>query len=84
MKLSVRPGVVYSLNSGNHIGLNLEYGVFKEESNMSNVNVYIDQPFYELRGLGNAIIVSAAEERRITSVKALEQACSITTREASI
>lgn len=56
MKLSVRPGVVYSVNSGNHIGLNLEYGVFKEESNMSNVNVYIDQPFYELRGLGNAII----------------------------
>lgn len=56
MKLMLSPGVVYSINNQNHIGVNFEYYSLKEESNMSNVNVYVDQPFYELRGLGNATI----------------------------
>lgn len=56
MSLAVRPGAVYSINEQHHIGLNFEYDRIKEESNMDNVNVYIDQPFYMLRGLGNATI----------------------------
>lgn len=56
MQLVLRPGMIYSINRQNHIGLNLEYYSLKEESSMSNVNVYVDQPYYELHGLGTAII----------------------------
>lgn len=56
MLLALRPGVIYSINRANSIGFNLEYFSIKEESKMSNVNTYIDQPFYQLHGLGNATI----------------------------
>ncbi len=56
MQLVLRPGLIYSINSKHHIGLNLEYYSLREESRMSNVNVYVDQPYYELHGLGNATI----------------------------
>lgn len=56
MLLALRPGVVYSFNKNNHLGVNLEYYSIKEESKMGNVNVYVDQPFYQLYGLGNATI----------------------------
>ena len=56
LQLTLRPGAVFLLNPRNRIGLNLEYFSLKEESNMGNVNVYIDQPYYKMYGLGKAII----------------------------
>ncbi len=56
MKLALRPGLVYLINKNHRFGFNLEYFSLKEESHMSNVNVYIDQPYYELYGLGRATI----------------------------
>lgn len=53
--LDIAPAVVYSPAKNHHIGLNLKYSNVKEESAMSNVNTYIDQPYYELLGLGTAV-----------------------------
>ncbi len=53
-RIQVRPGLVYSVNDRHNFGLNLDYHNRKEESNMSNVNVYNDQEYYVLYGLGTA------------------------------
>jgi hypothetical protein len=53
-RIRVRPGLVYSVNNRHHVGINLDYYNKKEESNMSNVNVYNDQEYYVLYGLGAA------------------------------
>lgn len=53
--LSLKPGVTYSINNSHHLGINGEYFSIKEESRNSNVNVYIDQQYYELYGLGTAV-----------------------------
>lgn len=52
--IRVRPGMVYAVNDRHHVGINLDYYNKKEESNMSNVNVYNDQEYYVLYGLGTA------------------------------
>lgn len=52
--LQVKPGIVYSINNNHHIGANFDFQTLKEESNMSNVNVYVDQNYYALYGLGTA------------------------------
>jgi len=53
--LNLKPGIVYSFDKKHHLGLNGEYYSIKEESNMSNVNTYIDQQYYELYGLGTSV-----------------------------
>lgn len=53
--LSVTPGVTYALAPNQHIGLNLRYANVKEEGSMRNVNIYVDQTYYELLGLGTAV-----------------------------
>lgn len=52
---NLQPGITYSLNKKNYLGLNGEYYGIKEEANNSNVNTYIDQQYYELYGLGTAV-----------------------------
>lgn len=54
-KASVRPGIVFSFNEQHHLGANFEYFNQKEEANPSNVNAYVDQQYYVLYGLGNAV-----------------------------
>lgn len=53
--LSLSPAVVYSVNEENHIGFNALYKSYKEESNNQNLNNYVNQTYYFLSGLGNAI-----------------------------
>lgn len=53
--LQVKPGVVYSVNGNHSIGANFDFQTLKEESNLSNVNSYVDQNYYLLYGLGAAI-----------------------------
>ncbi len=55
MQVQVSPSIVYSISPKRHVGLTLSYQNMKEESAMGNVNNYVDQPYYELQGLGNAI-----------------------------
>ena len=55
MGIEVVPAVVYSPAANHHIGLNLRYRNFKEDSHNKNVNTYVDQTYYELLGLGTAI-----------------------------
>lgn len=52
--IDVKPGVVYTIDKKNHIGANFNYYNIKEYSEMSNVNVYVDQDYYEMYGLGSA------------------------------
>lgn len=56
MKLELKPSIVYSPSTSHHIGLNLVYYSLKEESNMENINTDISQTYYELYGLGTAVI----------------------------
>lgn len=55
MQLTLRPGIVWSINKKNHLGGFFNYYSIKEESANSNVNTYISQEYYELNGLGNAV-----------------------------
>lgn len=52
--IDVKPGIVYAITKKNHIGANFNYYNTKEYSEMSNVNIYIDQDYYEMYGLGSA------------------------------
>lgn len=52
--IEVKPGIVYTIDRNNHIGANFQYYNTKEHSGMSNVNVYVDQDYYEMYGLGSA------------------------------
>lgn len=54
--LILKPGIVYSLNDKQRIGINFEYYSSKEESSMSNINYQVDQTYYALYGLGTAIM----------------------------
>lgn len=54
-KINVEPGIVFSASDEHNFGLNLAYSNFKEEARMLNVNVYFDQTYYELLGLGTAV-----------------------------
>lgn len=54
-ELQIKPGIVYSLSAQQHFGANLLYKNFKEESTNSNVNLYVDQGYFFLFGLGNSI-----------------------------
>lgn len=54
-ELQLVPSVVYSINNTHHIGANFLYKNTKEESSNSNVNTYVDQGYFFLFGLGNAI-----------------------------
>jgi hypothetical protein len=56
MQLVLNPSVVYSINANNHIGANFNYYSLKEQSEMSNVNYYTDQIYYEMYGLGTAAV----------------------------
>lgn len=48
----IKPGIVYSVNEQNHIGVNFDYYSLKESSSMSLTNTYFDQMYYEMYGLG--------------------------------
>lgn len=54
-ELDVAPSIVYSISDRHHLGSNFLYKNYKEESNNSNVNTYVDQNYFFLFGLGNAI-----------------------------
>lgn len=56
MKLELKPSIVYSPTPAHHIGLNGVYYSLKEESYMENINTNISQTYYELYGLGTAVI----------------------------
>lgn len=53
--LELTPGVAYKINDSHKLGANFKYTSIKEDSRMSNVNVYVDQDYYTLFGLGTAI-----------------------------
>ncbi len=53
--INVKPGVVFSINSKHHIGLNLQYSNYKEQSDMETANNYVDQTYYLLYGLGKSV-----------------------------
>ncbi len=53
--INVKPGVVFSITPRHHIGLNLQYSNYKEESSMGNANTYVDQTYYLLYGLGTSV-----------------------------
>ena len=53
--LSLSPGLVYTPSERHRLGLNFLYSNVKEESSGSNVNLSVDQQFYELFGLGTAV-----------------------------
>lgn len=53
--LQLTPGVAYKVNDSHKLGVNFKYTSIKEDSRMSNVNVYVDQDYYTLFGLGTAI-----------------------------
>ena len=53
--LEISPGVVYALTSRQRIGAHISYRNRKEESENSNVNVYVDQGYYLHYGLGHAV-----------------------------
>jgi len=53
--LHLAPSVVYSINNAHYIGANFMYKNTKEESSNMNVNTYVDQSYFFLFGLGNAI-----------------------------
>ena len=53
--LEVTPGVAFQVNDAHTFGLNFKYASIKEDSRMSSVNIYVDQDYYELYGLGTAI-----------------------------
>jgi hypothetical protein len=54
-ELSIKPAMVYSLSKEHHFGLNLLYRSVKEESSQSNVNINVNQTYYDLMGLGTAV-----------------------------
>ena len=53
--LELTPGITYRLNDSQKFGASFKYSSIKEDSRMSNVNVYVDQDYYILYGLGTAI-----------------------------
>lgn len=53
--INVKPGAVFSLGEKHHLGLNLEYSNFKEESDMDIANSYVNQTYYYLYGLGKSV-----------------------------
>lgn len=54
-QLTLNPSVVFAINEKHNLGFNVKYYNFKEESGMSVSNVYVDQTYYTLYGLGRAI-----------------------------
>lgn len=62
-QLTLKPGVVYSVNSKHHIGANFEYYNIKESSKMSRVNTDISYSFWELHGAGASIVGTGVGER---------------------
>ena len=53
--LELTPGVTYKLNDSHKFGLNAKYASIKEDSEMECVNIYVDQDYYVMYGLGTAI-----------------------------
>lgn len=51
--LEVQPGFVYRIDKSHHIGTNLYYRSFKEESRNSLLNTNEHQGYFQLLGLGN-------------------------------
>lgn len=52
MRLYLQPSLLCRITERSQLSLLLKYASRKEESRMQNVNVYVDQPYYELYGLG--------------------------------
>ena len=53
--LKIVPGISYQVNEAHRIGLALRYESIKEDSRMENENSDVDQNYYILYGLGNAV-----------------------------
>lgn len=53
--LELVPSVVYRLNDHHKFGANFNYSSIKEDSRMSIVNIYVDQDYYVMYGLGTAV-----------------------------
>ncbi len=54
-ELQLDPALSLTISAKHHIGANFHYKNFKEQSSNSNVNTYVDQGYFFLLGLGNAI-----------------------------
>lgn len=54
-RLELIPGMMYQVNESHKLGASLKYSSIKEDSRMSNVNLYVDQDYYLLYGLGTAV-----------------------------
>ncbi len=53
-KLELIPAVTYAINDQHRLGLAIEYTNTKEDPREDNVNIYYDQDYYTLYGLGMA------------------------------
>lgn len=54
-KLELVPGITYVIYPEHRLGVNFEYASIKEDSRMGQADVYTDQDYYELYGLGVAV-----------------------------
>jgi len=52
--LELKPDFTVTFGGRHTVGANFEYASIKEDSQMENVNAYVDQDYYELYGLGMA------------------------------
>ncbi len=51
----IQPGVVFSFSDKHHLGFNFEYYNIREDSEMGNVNIYVDQHYWYMYGLGTSV-----------------------------
>lgn len=53
--LGIIPGVTYKINDSHKLGVNFKYLSIKEDSQMECVNIYVDQDYYVMYGLGTSV-----------------------------
>ena len=53
--LELMPGVTYKINDNHKLGASFRYTSIKEDSRMTNENHLVDQPYYEMYGVGMSI-----------------------------
>lgn len=53
-KLELTPGVAYQISDAHKLGFSFKYASIKEDSRMECVNLYVDQNYYIMYGLGTA------------------------------
>ena len=54
MSLYLQPSLLLFFNKETQLSFLLKYATYKEESRMQNINIYVEQPYYEMFGMGGA------------------------------